>query len=322
MGSLDTPEMHDASVSDETFLQDVLAGLRATPKTLPCKYFYDQRGSQLFDEICEQPEYYPTRTELAIMEANAAGICEALGEGVLLIELGSGSSVKTRLLLDNLRGMAGYIPIDISLEHLRMTAEAINADYPGLEVLPVCADYLQDFFVPEPAKTVEHRVVYFPGSTIGNLTPGVAHDLLVRAREICGAEGSMLIGVDLKKDPAVLEAAYSDAAGVTAAFNYNLLHRINNELGADFDLDAFKHEAVYNAELGRVESHLVSTRAQEVHLDGETISLAQGESIHTENSHKYSLDDFAAIAAKAGFKVQQVWTDPKDLFSVQMIVPA
>jgi dimethylhistidine N-methyltransferase len=321
MGSLDTPEMHDASVSDATFLQDVLEGLGSRPKTLPSKYFYDQRGSQLFDDICEQPEYYPTRTELAIMEENADTIAESLGEGVLLIELGSGSSVKTRLLLDHLQDMAGYIPLDISLEHLRMTAEAINQDYPGLEVLPVCADYLQDFFVPEPAKPVEHRVVYFPGSTIGNLTPELAHELLSRAARVCGPEGSMLIGVDLKKDPAVLEAAYSDAAGVTADFNYNLLHRINNELGANFDPGAFKHEAVYNAGMSRVESHLVSERAQEVTIDGETFSFDAGESIHTENSHKYSLEDFAAIAGKAGFKVQCVWTDPKDLFSVQMLVP-
>ena len=321
MDTLDPPELHDASVSDATFLQDVLAGLRADPKTLPCKYFYDQRGSQLFDEICIQPEYYPTRTELAIMEVNAASIAESLGEGVLLIELGSGSSVKTRLLLDHLRNMAGYIPLDISLEHLRMTAEAINRDYPELEVLPVCADYLQDFFVPEPAKPVQHRVVYFPGSTIGNLTPGLANDLLARAARLCGSSGSMLIGVDLKKDRATLEAAYSDANGVTADFNYNLLHRINNELGGNFDIDAFQHEAVYNAELGRVESHLVSTRPQEVDINGETFAFAEGESIHTENSHKYSLNDFAEIAGKAGFRVAHVWTDPADLFSVQMLVP-
>lgn len=321
MESLDAPDLHDASPSDATFLKDVLDGLRATPKTLPCKYFYDQRGSQLFDEICEQPEYYPTRTELAIMEEHTGAMAEAIGPGVLLIELGSGSSIKTRLLLDHLEDMAGYIPVDISLEHLRTTAESINRDYPGLEVLPVAVDYLEGFFVPEPAKPARRRVVYFPGSTIGNLSMKGARELLALCARLVGADGAMLIGADLKKDPAVLEAAYSDAAGVTAEFNYNLLRRINNELGGDFDITAFRHKAVYNETEGRVESHLVSTRAQRVSLNGEAFAFAEGESIHTENSHKYSMDDFAALAATAGFRVERVWTDADALFSVQLLEP-
>lgn len=318
---MQTPKVHDASPTHREFLAEALAGLRSTPKTLPCKYFYDQRGSQLFDAICEQPEYYPTRTELAIMRTQIGAIAEALGEGVLLIELGSGSSVKTRLLLDHLRNMAGYIPMDISLEHLRMTAEAINRDYPDLEVLPVCADYMSDFHVPESTIPAQHRVVYFPGSTIGNLTPPVAVDLLARAARICGPDGSMLIGVDLKKNPATLEAAYDDANGVTAEFNLNLLHRMNAELDANFEVDQFEHRAVYNAALGRIEMHLVSLADQVVTVAGETVAFARGEHIHTENSHKYSLEDFAALASQAGFRVAHVWTDPDNLFSVQMLVP-
>lgn len=313
-------QVQDFEPATGDFLREVLAGLRGEVKTLPCKYFYDEEGSRLFDAICELDEYYPTRTELAIMAGHAPEIARQLGAGCLLIEYGSGSSVKTRLLLDALDKPAGYVPIDISKEHLRRSARSLATAYPGLEVLPVCADYTGDYEVPRPRSHVERRVIYFPGSTIGNFHPDAAVGFLRHVAEVCGDHGGLLIGVDLAKDRSVLERAYNDARGVTAAFNLNLLARINRELGADFDLGAFRHDAVWNARAGRIEMHLVSLGSQTVRLDGEDVCLGAGETIRTECSYKYDLGGFAELAAAAGLRREAVWTDPSRWFSVQLFV--
>jgi dimethylhistidine N-methyltransferase len=307
----------DKAPARSQLLQEALEGLSAPAKTLPCKYFYDERGSALFDQICELEEYYPTRTELSIMQSHGREMSQALGTGCLLVEYGSGSSLKTCILLDFLEEPCGYVPVDISREHLLRSAEAISQRHPELDVLPVCADFTQPFDIPTPKSGADHTAAYFPGSTIGNFARAEARDLLRQIAAQCGDGGGLLIGVDLRKDQKILEAAYNDAAGVTAAFNLNLLRRLNRELGADFELDAFEHIARWNAELGRVEMHLASRKDQIVRIDGETIEFSAGETIHTENSHKYSLDEFAELAGEAGFTIARVWTDPADLFSVQ-----
>jgi len=301
------------------FCSEVLLGLSRPHKTLPCKYFYDARGSALFEEICELEEYYPTRTELAILEAHAGEMAERLGRRCLLVEYGSGSSRKTRLLLDRMQEPAAYVPIDISDAALGASARALAKAYPGLEVLALCADYTQPIEVPRPARPAARRGVFFPGSTIGNFTPPEAQRFLARMARVAGPGGGVLIGVDLRKERAVLEAAYDDALGVTAAFNKNLLARINSELGADFDLARFRHRALWNDAAGRVEMHLVSERAQSVRVAGQRIDFAAGESIHTENSYKYELGQFAALAAQAGLAVRRVWTDSGARFSVQYL---
>jgi dimethylhistidine N-methyltransferase len=298
------------------FLHDVTAGLRTRPKSLPCKYFYDQRGSELFDQICQLDEYYLTRSELSLMDQFASEMGAQIGPGAILVEYGSGSSVKTRYLLDGLPDAVAYVPVDISREHLHQTARELARDYPRIEVLPVCADFTQDFALPRSLKTATHSAVYFPGSTIGNFLPTRAAELLRRIAQMCGAGGGLLIGIDLKKDPATIEAAYNDRLGVTAEFNLNLLRRINRELGGDFDRNQFFHRARYNAELGRVEMNLVSRRAQVVTFGGETIEFDSGESICTEYSHKYTVDEFAAIAAAAGLTLHREWTDKKRQFAV------
>ncbi len=301
------------------FLQEALAGLQSVPKTLPCKYFYDQRGSQLFDQICDLPEYYPTRTEAGIMADNIAEMAAVFGPDCLLIEYGSGSSTKTRILLDHLPHLAGYVPMDISREHLHQTAEYLASAYPYLEILPLCADYTVPFELPEASRPAQSRVVYFPGSTIGNFHRLEAAAFLGRIAEVCGPGGGLLIGVDLRKSPQILEPAYNDAQGVTAEFNLNLLRRMNTELGADFELENFAHLAFYEEEIGRIEMHLRSVRAQTVHLGGAAISFSKDETIWTECSYKYGLSEFAAVAASAGFEVRQVWTDPDRKFSIQFL---
>ena len=301
------------------FLEEAQAGLRQIPKTLPCKYFYDQRGSQLFDRICELPEYYPTRTEVGIMTDNIGEMVSVFGEDCLLVEYGSGSSTKTRLLLDHLPHLAGYVPMDISREHLHQTAESLASSYPNLDILPLCADYTAPFELPKTERFVQSRVVYFPGSTIGNFHREDALAFLSRIADVCGSGGGLLIGVDLRKSPRVLEPAYNDAQGVTAEFNLNLLHRMNTELGADFDLDGFKHSAIYDEVIGRIEMHLVSLKAQAVHLGGERMQFGENETIRTECSYKYSLPEFASLAASAGFGVRRVWTDDDQKFSVQYL---
>ncbi len=305
--------------TDTQFLADALAGLKSQPKTLPCKYFYDKRGSQLFDQICELPEYYPTRTEVGIMEDNIEEMAAVFGLNALLIEYGSGSSTKTRILLDHLPHLAGYVPMDISREHLYQTADGLAAAYPNLDILPLCADYTQSFTLPNAHRPVQSRVVYFPGSTIGNFHRPEAALFLTRIAKACGPGGGLLIGVDLRKSPQILEPAYNDAQGVTAAFNLNLLARMNTELGADFTLDGFAHSAFYDQEIGRIEMHLLSLNAQTVRLGGETIHFAEDETIWTECSYKYSLPEFADMAASAGFCVRRVWTDADRKFSVQYL---
>lgn len=305
-----------AATSDE-FLADALAGLRSPRKELPCKYFYDATGSRLFDQICETPEYYPTRTELAIMRAHAGEMGELVGPNAVVIEYGSGSSVKTRHLLRHIPRPTAYIPVDISAEHLHHAAAELSRRFPEVEVKPVAADFTKPFELPDLAMEATRRVVYFPGSTIGNFAPAAATVLLRGIARLCGRGGGLLIGVDRKKDPTILDAAYNDAGGVTAAFNLNLLTRMNRELGADFDLAGFRHRAIYNSFDGRVEMHLVSVRDQTVRLAGNVITFATGETIHTENSHKYSPDEFASLANRAGFRSVKGWTDTAGYFGVQ-----
>jgi dimethylhistidine N-methyltransferase len=310
---------HDLRPDSGTFLGDVVAGLTRAPKELPPKYFYDSRGCALFDAICELPEYYPTRTEIGTMRARRAEIARHLGRDCALIEYGSGSGQKTRILLAELRPVA-YVPIDIARQQLRASAEAIAREFPGLNVIAVCADYSRPLALPGiDGIAAQRRVVYFPGSTIGNFTPSEAVRFLKNACELTGAGGGMLIGVDLKKDPARLHAAYNDAQGVTAEFNLNLLARINRELGADFDLSAFSHHAFYDAEVGRIEMHLVSLRQQQVSIRGRSFDFRAGETIHTENSYKYTVAGFQELARNAGFVAVECWTDPEMLFSVHYL---
>lgn len=312
------PRLHDFGPQRDDFRWQVLRGLRQARKQVPCKFFYDQRGSELFDQICQLPEYYPTRTELGIMARHAAHMAAALGPRCRVVEFGSGSSTKTRLLLDHLQDPAAYIPLDISREHLLDAARRIEAAYPGLSVLPVCADYTTRFSLPEAAGALR-TIIYFPGSTIGNFDPHEARAFLLAAAERAGAGGGLLIGVDLKKDPALLHRAYNDAAGVTARFNLNLLARINRELDADFDLDQFAHYALYNPRLGRIEMHLVSRRAQTASVGHHRFDFREGETIFTESSYKYTLDEFASLALASGWHVAQTWTDDQRLFSVQYL---
>ncbi len=262
-----------ASSARNQFLRDVIAGLRSSQKQLSCKYFYDRRGSQLFDRICQLDEYYLTRAELALMDQFAPEMGAQIGAGVMLVEYGSGSSVKTRYLLDGLPNPVAYVPVDISGDHLQETARELARDYPRIEILPVCADFTQDFALPRSLRPASHAAVYFPGSTIGNFIPDEAVGLLRRITQKCGTGGGLLIGIDLKKDVATIEAAYNDRLGVTAEFNLNLLQRINRELGADFDVDQFFHQARYNAELGRVEMYLISRQAQSVTIGCENVEF-------------------------------------------------
>jgi dimethylhistidine N-methyltransferase len=313
------PAVQHCAPDAARFRAEVLRGLRRPAKELPCKYFYDETGARLFEEICDLEEYYLTRTELAIMRRHVADMAARVGPQALLIEYGSGSGIKTRLLLDHLPAPAAYVPVDISGEQLAQSAEALAVRYPGLEVLPVCADFTRRFRLPRSTVPAARRVLYFPGSTIGNFGPAQAAVLLRRIGRLCGRGGGLLIGVDLRKDTHILEPAYDDRKGVTAAFNLNLLRRINRELGADFRLDRFRHRAFYNAEHGRIEMHLVSPEPQTVRIGSVPFSLAEGESIRTECSYKYDLAQFRVLAATAELNVEQVWTDKQGLFSVQYL---
>jgi L-histidine N-alpha-methyltransferase len=313
--------LHDYQPRRDEMQGEVLAGLRQRQKTLPCKYFYDEKGSQLFDAICELPEYYLTRTELGIMEMHVAEMAAALGGQLILVEPGSGTSLKTRLLLEHLRDPVAYVPVDIAREHLLHAADQLNRLYPRLEVLPVCADFNQAFELPAPARAASRTAVYFPGSTLGNFNPAEARQLLGHMRRLAGRDGALLIGIDLRKDVTVLEQAYDDAAGVTAEFNLNLLSRINQELDGDFDLRRFSHRAVYNAAEGCIEMHLVSTRAQRVHVAGEGFDFRAGEYILSERSYKHTPEGFAGLAGRAGLKIEQQWTDDRRYFSVAYLTP-
>jgi dimethylhistidine N-methyltransferase len=308
--------LHDCHPRQDSLRDTLLAGLRARQKILPPIWFYDERGSRLFDRITELPEYYLTRTEIAIMRENGAEMAALIGERAFVIEPGSGSSLKTRLLLESLRQPAAYAPIDISRDHLLTAARGLAAEYPHIEILPVCADFSEPFELPRPRTEPARHLVYFPGSTIGNFHHGEAFELLTAMRRLARPGGALLIGVDLKKDRATLERAYNDAAGVTADFNLNMLVRLNRELDANFDLSAFRHRAVWNETFGRIEMHLVSTRAQTVYVDGERIDFRPNEYILSECSYKYAPAQFAALAAEAGFHVFRVWTDANRRFSV------
>ena len=318
----DTPSSGDSVQTEDTpesFLHDVLSGLSRPQKTIPPKYFYDEIGSRLFDQICEVEEYYPTRTEMAIMQENIEEIALQIGPEVLLVEYGSGSSLKTRILLENLDRLAGYVPIDISREHLYQSADSLTRDFPHIPVYPLHADYSTPVVLPVDRADFKRTVFFFPGSTIGNFNPDEALAFLQRISSSAGRGGGLLIGADLQKDPRVLEAAYNDKQGITAAFNKNVLVRINRELGGDFDVDGFKHNALYNDEAGRIEMHLVSQRKQTVRIAGQNFEFEHGETIHTENSHKYTLPQFAALAKRADFKVSRLWTDPRCFFSINYL---
>ena len=301
--------------ADDGFAAAVLDGLSRRPKSLPCRFIYDQAGSELFERITALPEYYPTRTEVGILEACAGAIVAGTPAGSVLIEFGSGSSRKTEILLRALDRLAAYVPIDVSASALADAATRLRAGFPGLRVHPLVGDFRAEPRLP--ADLAERpRLGFFPGSTIGNFAPGEAVDLLRSMAKALGRGGRLVIGVDLLKGAEVLIPAYDDAAGVTAAFNLNLLARANRELGADFALDAFRHEARFDAERGRIEMHLVSLRAQEVRVLGRRFAFAGGETIHTESSHKYTVDGFCGLAARAGWTSQRVWTDAAALFSV------
>ena len=299
------------------FLAEVLAGLDSAPRTLPCKFFYDERGADLFQKICELPEYYITRTETDLLRRYGGEIAESIGANAALIGFGTGAGIKTRMLLEHLVNPIAYIPVDISKQRLLDSAIELSRAMPALEILPVCADYLQGLQLPKPLRKPDHVAVYFPGSTIGNLEPAVAADFLGRVCRLCGKNGGLIIGVDLQKPREILEAAYNDSAGVTAEFNLNLLVRINRELGADFDLARWRHRAVYNETEGRIEMHLVSAGEQVVHLGGREFAFANGEKIVTEFSYKHTVERFTALAASVGFReASRVWTDPKKWFAV------
>ncbi|HLH97528.1 MAG TPA: L-histidine N(alpha)-methyltransferase [Xanthobacteraceae bacterium] len=301
-----------------TFAHDVIEGLTARPKRLAPKYFYDEEGSRLFDEITRLPEYYPTRCELSILAAHATDIARLLPIETALIEFGSGSTRKARLLLDAAPAIAAYVPVDISANWLSAEAAQLSADYPRLKVLPIAADFTQSFRLP-PSLSSLARTGFFPGSTIGNFEAHQACAFLQHAARILGPEALLIVGVDLVKEPSILNAAYDDAAGVTAKFNLNILARINRELGADFDLTRFCHQAFYNRERSRIEMHLASLVRQRVHVCGRNIDFRAGETIHTENSYKYTVDSFGALARGCGWAPVAVWTDADNYFSVQAL---
>lgn len=306
--------------STSEFRASVVAGLSAPRKTLPCKFFYDAEGSRLFDRICELPEYYPTRTELSILETRAGAIAGFIGPQSRLVEFGSGAGIKIRLLLAALERPAAYVPVDISRQHLIAASADLARDFPGLRIAPICADYTRSFALPAiPGVTPRVNAGFFPGSTIGNFSSEEATLFLGRTRRLLGRGAAMIIGVDLLKDEGILHAAYNDAACVTAEFNLNLLHRINRELGGTFRVEDFAHRASWNPALGRIEMHLVSRRRQTVEIGGQHFTFDADETIHTESSYKYSLDQFRALAGAAGYLPADAWTDDRGLFSVHVL---
>jgi L-histidine Nalpha-methyltransferase len=310
---------HDLAPGEDSFRDAVLAGLSATPKSLPCKFFYDHRGSALFEAICEVPEYYLTRTELGILEARAAEIATRIGANCRLVELGSGASRKVRLLLDALETPVAYIAVDISRGFLQDAAARVAADFPALDVVAVCADYTRPFDLPQISGPKGKTVGFFPGSTIGNFEPAAVVAFLAHCGKLLGPGAEMLIGADVKKDKAVLDAAYNDAQGLNAAFNLNLLHRIAKELDGDIAIDDFEHVAFYNPDEGRVELYIRSLKDQSATIAGRRFSFGAGEMIHTENSYKYALPEFRALAARAGFQALETWTDADGKFSIHYL---
>jgi L-histidine Nalpha-methyltransferase len=315
-----SPRRSSPRSAEDQLAADVLAGLTATPKRLPPKYFYDAEGSALFERITALPEYYPTRCEMEILRAHARDIAELIPGGAALIEFGSGSSKKARILLGAAaEKLAAYVPVDICREMIEQEAADLRPDFPGLPVLPVTADITQMFPLPPAAKAAPVRVGFFPGSTIGNFEPHEAAAFLRHAGKILGPSARLIVGVDLIKPAEVLNAAYNDAEGVTAQFNLNLLARINRELSGNFRLECFEHHAVYNRERHRVEMHLASLKRQKVKVAGETIDFRAGETIHTENSYKYSVEELGALARGAGWRPLQVWTDARNYFAIEAL---
>jgi dimethylhistidine N-methyltransferase len=298
------------------FVVDLISGLSTRPRSLPCKYFYDQRGAELFGQICELPEYYITRTELKILSSYAVEIGEAPGPRIELIGFGTGAGTKTRLLLEKLAEPVAYVPIDISRDQLIESSLTFSQLFPTVEILPVCADYLQPLDIPVPLRKPNRVVVYFPGSTIGNFEPEAAQNFLRRVAQLCGSGGALLIGVDLQKEAAIIETAYDDSAGVTAEFNRNLLVRANRECGANFDLSQWQHRAIYNPTQGRIEMYLVSTCDQRVTIGDRDFDFVRDESIATELSYKHTVEGFKALAATAGFEFERLWTDDEQWFGV------
>lgn len=304
----------DINKTVSAFEEDVLEGLKKNQKSLPSKYFYDERGSELFEKISSLDEYYLTDAELEILQNYSEEISETIGPNNLIIEFGSGSSKKTRLLLKELDEITGYIPVDISGEFLFEEAEKLRSEFPSLDITPIAADYTKPFEINVNGHA-ERRVIFFPGSTIGNFTPDQARNFLFQSADLLGKNGGLLIGVDLKKDPEVLNNAYNDSKEVTAEFNKNLLRRINRELSGDFDLEQFKHRAFYNEEQGRIEMYLMSLDNQSVNIAGETIDFKKGEMIHTENSYKYTVEEFEELISER-YSLKKTWLDSKEQFSV------
>ncbi|MDQ2070508.1 L-histidine N(alpha)-methyltransferase [Natronospira bacteriovora] len=319
MSVSDEQELQDQQPTKKDFMADVKDGLSAKQKWISSMYFYDAEGSMLFDRICELTEYYPTRTELQILNEHMDDIAAVTGPQAMVIEPGSGSSLKTRRLLAALREPAAYVPVEISREHLLDAVQGLRQDFPALPILPVCADFTSEFDIPEPETAEKRRVVYFPGSTIGNFDPADAVDLLKIMKKKVGREGGLIIGVDLRKDRVTLEKAYNDRDGITALFNLNLLHRINRELGGNFDVSNFSHRAEWNDEESRIEMHLVSEIEQDVTIGGDTFHFDKGEYILSECSYKFTFRAFEELAGKAGWTVKQVWTDNREWFSVQYL---
>lgn len=312
----------DLRPTPDDILGDTIAGLSTTPKTLPSKYFYDTHGSKLFEDITRLPEYYLTRVELGLMQARMPDIARAIGSGVHVVEYGSGSGRKTHLLLEGLDDVVAYTPIEISRSALLDATARLAVAHPDVQMLPVCADFTQPVPLPEPAREAHRTLVFFPGSTLGNFAHDDAVHLLASMRETMGARGLALIGVDLDKDPAIIEAAYNDSAGVTRAFTLNLLARLNREIGSDFDLDAFEHRAVYEQIGRRIETFLISTRAQTVHVGDRVFAFAQDEAMQVEYSCKYTDGDVEQLAGEAGLRVIDGWNDARDWFGLRLLAPA
>ncbi|GAB3339600.1 L-histidine N(alpha)-methyltransferase [Marilutibacter aestuarii] len=315
------PPLTDLHPSPDDILGDTLAGLSATPKRLSSKYFYDARGSQLFEQITRQPEYYLTRVELGLLDSAMRSIAEAVNDCPHVVEYGSGSGRKTQLLLEGLVDPVAYTPIEISRSALLASVERLAEAFPDIEMLPVCADFTQPVPLPRPERPARHTLVFFPGSTLGNFTFDVAERLLRAMRETMGPRGQALVGIDLVKDVARIEAAYNDAAGVTAAFTLNLLTRLNRDVGSDFDVEAFEHLARYSSERERIETFLVSRRDQDVHVDGRRFHFEAGEAMQVEYSHKYTDASFDALAGRAGLRVTRRWNAPGDDFGLRLLQP-
>ena len=318
---MDAPSLSvDPAFADE-FATAVIDGLATNPKMIPCQFLYDARGSALFEEITQLEEYYPTRTEIALLERHGGEIAELAGPGCVLVEFGSGSSRKTRILIECLQDAAAYVPIDIAGKALIEAAGRLQDSYPEIDVLPVHADFNQEFELPQAIGNMR-KLGFFPGSTIGNLNHDNAVQFLADARQLLGDDSAFLVGVDLKKSRDLLISAYNDAKGVTAAFNLNLLERINRELGGDIDVAKFEHKAIYNDVVGRIEIYIVSREDQQINVCGRSFALAKGESIHTENSHKYSVDEFREMANLAGWRPAGMWCDENELFSLHFLIHA